>query len=132
MTEITEIYNATVSSTFDCDTKIYTCGSFDKEKDVVMAVIKKVFENDLISRQRYLEFIQDAFEDGHADVNGEIEKIENMTDEEFMTKRVEFEVSICPTIDNLKQVCYDYSGDYTHEWNFCIQQNIQQNIQNTQ
>lgn len=120
-----QIYSSVVASAFDHDTQIYMCGSFRTEKDAVMAVVKKVFEKDLISRLRYLKFVQDAIDDGHADINGELEAMQTMTDERFM-ERVLVEVRLDPTIGGLKEIFYDYCDDYTHEWDFRIElQNIE-------
>lgn len=120
-----QIYSSVVASSFDHDTQIYMCGSFRTEKDAVMAVVKKAFEKDLISRLLYHKFVQDAIDDGHADINGELEAMQTMTDEQFM-ERVLVEVRMDPTIKGLKDIFHDYSDDYTREWDFCIDlQNVQ-------
>jgi hypothetical protein len=101
------------------------CGSFRTEKDAVLAVLKKVFEIDLINRDDFIEFMQEAEDDGHVDENGEIEAARQMTDEQFMEKVLN-EAEMNPTVKELNNILYDYSEEYKNAWDFCIElQNVQ-------
>ena len=115
----TQIYSSVVSTSFDHNTHIYMCGTFRTEKDAVLAVLKKVFEVNLINREDFIEFMQNAEDDGHVDENGEIEATQKMTDEQFMEKVLN-EAEMNPTIEELKNILYDYTEDYKNEWDFCI------------
>jgi hypothetical protein len=109
-----QVFNAVVATAFDTMSDIHVCGLFLTEKDAVMAVIKKVFENDLISRDRYLELLEDSDEPEE-----EMEKTKNMTEKKF-EKMVYDEVEENPTIDNLESVLDCYSDYDTQAWSFRI------------
>ena len=88
-----------------------------------MSVIKKVFENELISRDRYLSLIEESDDESDDDESNDSEsefaKVTNMTEKQF-TDMVCKEVEKNPTIDNLEKVLDDYSDCDQQEWSFRI------------
>lgn len=118
MEKSNKIFIAVIATAFDRMSNIHICGAFQSEKDAVMAVIKKVFEMDLISRERYISFLKDDYENTEEAIT-EIEEIEEMTDEQFE----DFVCSMVeenPTTDNLELTCDTYSDFNQEQWSVQI------------
>ena len=108
------LYTAVISTAFDLQADIIFCSIFQSEKDAVESVIKMAVQEDLITRSRFIEImVEEEYDDEY------IERISEMSEENFKDMVIS-EVQSNPTIDNLKDICENYSKEYSHEWDFLI------------